>query len=177
MPNDEYRELIEFRGRKFDGVDARFGQVDARLAEMAKQEGRGAGTAGRDAPPLRRDGRESLDQVGTVAEGVVNLDEKLERFRESVASEFSETQSMIRLSYTGLDSIDSRAPVLAAGSRQQPETQKAQESRKQNALQERDNLEGVAVFRCSELRLSFRCPGVQPRFTPKPTPTQDSGNR
>jgi hypothetical protein len=34
---------------------------------------------------------------------VVNLDEKLEGFRQSVASEFSETQSMIRLSYTELD--------------------------------------------------------------------------
>jgi len=38
MPNDEYRELIEFLGRKFDEVDARFGQVDARLAEMATKD-------------------------------------------------------------------------------------------------------------------------------------------
>jgi hypothetical protein len=104
MPNDEYRELIEFLGRKFDEVDARFGQVDARfgqvdarLAEMAtKDEVRAQQAETRRHFDVMVESL--LDQVGTVAEGVVNLDEKLERFRESVASEFSETQSMIRLS-------------------------------------------------------------------------------
>ena len=102
MANEEYRQLIEFLGRKFDDVDSRFAQVDARFAEMATKDEVRAQQA-----ETRRHfdvvAESLLDQVRTVAEGVVNLDEKLEGFRQSVASEFSETQSMIRLSYTELD--------------------------------------------------------------------------
>ena len=95
MANEEYRQLIEFLGRKFDDVDSRFAQVDARFAEMATKDEVRAQQA-----ETRRHfdvvAERLLDQVRTVAEGVVNLDEKLDGFRQSVASESSETQSMIR---------------------------------------------------------------------------------
>lgn len=42
-------------------------------------------------------------EIRQVSEGVVNLDEKLERFRREVAEEFGEVKSMIRLSYAELD--------------------------------------------------------------------------
>lgn len=42
-------------------------------------------------------------KVQQVAEGVTNLDEKLERFRQEVAHEFKEVKSMIKLSYAEMD--------------------------------------------------------------------------
>jgi len=41
--------------------------------------------------------------IRLVAEGVVTVDAKLERFRGEVAHEFAETRSMIKLSYSELD--------------------------------------------------------------------------
>jgi len=38
-----------------------------------------------------------------VAEGIANVDEKLERFRQEVKEEFKEAKSMIKLSYAELD--------------------------------------------------------------------------
>jgi predicted RNase H-like nuclease (RuvC/YqgF family) len=47
---------------------------------------------------------ESLrDQMRTVAEGVMNLDGKLEGFRREVEAEFTELKSMVRLSYAELE--------------------------------------------------------------------------
>lgn len=42
-------------------------------------------------------------KIQLVAEGVANLDEKLERFRQEVTEEFKEVKSMIKFSYTELD--------------------------------------------------------------------------
>lgn len=38
-----------------------------------------------------------------MAEGIANVDEKLERFRQEVKEEFKEAKSMIKLSYAELD--------------------------------------------------------------------------
>ncbi|PIZ21255.1 MAG: hypothetical protein COY50_00405 [Deltaproteobacteria bacterium CG_4_10_14_0_8_um_filter_43_12] len=38
-----------------------------------------------------------------MAEGITNVDEKLERFRQEVKEEFKETRSMIKFSYAELD--------------------------------------------------------------------------
>jgi len=42
-------------------------------------------------------------KIQLVAEGITNVDEKLERFRQEVKEEFKETRSMIRFSYAELD--------------------------------------------------------------------------
>jgi hypothetical protein len=93
MTNSEYQELVEFLGRKFSEVDARFESVDGRLVETRRHfdvvaEG------------LRGDIRQ-------VAEGVVNLNEKLDRemtaLRQEMRTEFGEVKSMLKFSYTELD--------------------------------------------------------------------------
>ena len=42
-------------------------------------------------------------EIRQVAEGVANVDEKLDRFRQEVAEEFKEVKSMIKFSYAELD--------------------------------------------------------------------------
>src|ERR1041384_7231631 len=42
-------------------------------------------------------------KIQQVAEGVASLDDRLERFRGEVATEFSEVRAMIKFSYTELD--------------------------------------------------------------------------
>ena len=42
-------------------------------------------------------------KIQLVAEGITNVDEKLEHFRQEVKEEFKETRSMIRFSYAELD--------------------------------------------------------------------------
>lgn len=57
-------------------------------------------------------------KVQQVVEGVTNLDEKLERFRQEVADGFKEVKSMIKLSYAELDRrrtmIEGEVAVLKA---------------------------------------------------------------
>jgi len=43
------------------------------------------------------------NEIRQVAEGVANVDEKLERFRREVQEEFKEVKSMIKFSYAELD--------------------------------------------------------------------------
>jgi uncharacterized protein involved in exopolysaccharide biosynthesis len=95
MTNDEFREMIEFLGRKFDEVDTRFERVVTKEELRTQQE------------ETRRHfevvGESLRDQVRTVAEGVVNLDGKLEGLRGEVEREFTEVKSMIRFSYAELE--------------------------------------------------------------------------
>ncbi|MBM4137779.1 MAG: hypothetical protein FJ241_13260 [Nitrospira sp.] len=47
---------------------------------------------------------ESLEhKIQLVAEGITNVDEKLERFRQEVKEEFREAKSMIKFSFAELD--------------------------------------------------------------------------
>ena len=43
------------------------------------------------------------NEIRQMAEGVVNVDEKLERFRQEVREDFKELKSMIKFSYAELD--------------------------------------------------------------------------
>jgi hypothetical protein len=58
------------------------------------------------------------DQIRLVAEGVTNVDEKLERFREEQAKEHAETRALLKRSYSALDERVTRIEKKrAAGSR------------------------------------------------------------
>lgn len=95
MTNDEYRGLVQILERiearvaahdaRFDEVDQRFTAVDRRLRE-----------SGVIAEDLR-------SQIQLVAEGVANVDEKMDRFRADVARSFEETHALIRLGHADLD--------------------------------------------------------------------------
>lgn len=88
----ETRERFDQVDRRFEQVDRRFGRVDLRFD-------------GLEADIRRAHVRiESLEGVvQQVAEGVANVDEKLERFRVEVRDEFKEVRALISHSYGDLD--------------------------------------------------------------------------
>jgi len=91
------QELIEYLDRRFEAIDRRFEESDRRWNERFEEAKRYFGVR---AEELQR-------HIQLVAEGVANVDEKLERFREETRSEFRETQAMIRFSHADLqDQID-----------------------------------------------------------------------
>jgi hypothetical protein len=96
MTNDEYREMIEFLGRKFDEVDTRFDAIDRRFDVTDAKITDTRRHFDVVAEAMR-------DQVRLVAEGVSNVEQGLQRFKEEVGAEFAEVKSMIRFSYAELD--------------------------------------------------------------------------
>lgn len=89
MTSGESQELLEFLNRKFGEIDDRFRDVATRDEETRRHFDVVAESLRAD---LRR-----------VAEGVLNVDEKLGRFREEVRVEFDEVKAMIKFSYAELD--------------------------------------------------------------------------
>lgn len=76
------KETREFLDSKFNVVDEKFEETKRHFGVVA--EG------------LRSEMRQ-------IAEGVANVDEKLERFRREVQEEFKDVKAMIKFSHTELD--------------------------------------------------------------------------
>lgn len=95
MTNHGYQQLMEFLGRKFTEVDARLDQM-ATKEELREQHAQTRRHFEVVAEGLR-------SEIRQVAEGVLNVDEKLGRFRQEVQVEFNEIKAMIRFSYAELD--------------------------------------------------------------------------
>lgn len=91
MTNNESQQLVEFLGRKLTEVDVRLDQMASKEEPREQQA------------ETRRDfdvGAEGLTgEIRQVAEGVLNVDEKLGRFRQEIQAEFDEVKAMIRFSY------------------------------------------------------------------------------
>jgi phage shock protein A len=105
MPNDEYRELIEFIGRRFDDVDQRFEQVDRRFEQVDR---RFEQVATKDeALALQKETRRHFDvvaermqsQIQVVAEGVTGIAERLDRFERKTEEGYSDIRAAIHFSY------------------------------------------------------------------------------
>ena len=96
MDQEGLAPLIDFIGRKFDEVDRRFDAIDRRFDATDTK-----------IADTRRHfdvvAEAMQDQVRLVAEGVSNIEQGLQRFKEEVAAEFAEVKSMIRFSYAELD--------------------------------------------------------------------------
>ena len=95
MTNNEYQQLIEFLGRKFTEVDARLDQTDTK-EELREQQAETRRHFEVVAEGLR-------SEIRQVAEGVLNVDEKLGRFHQEAQAEFDEIKAMIKFSYAELD--------------------------------------------------------------------------
>jgi uncharacterized protein involved in exopolysaccharide biosynthesis len=95
MTNAEYQQLVDFMGRRFTEVDARLDEM-ATKQELREQQAETRRHFEVFAEGLRADIRQ-------VAEGVLNVDEKLGRFRQEVQAEFDEIKAMIKFSYAELD--------------------------------------------------------------------------
>lgn len=91
------KELIEFLDRKFNAIDEKFAQTLSYVDEKFAENKRHFGVV---AEGLR-------SEILQVAEGVSNVDEKLDReitaLREDMRAEFSEVKSMSKFSYVELD--------------------------------------------------------------------------
>ena len=83
------QELISYLDKRFDGTTQRIEAVRGEVRTEIRQ-------LGVTVEALRT-------QIQTVADGVVTVDEKLERFRQEVREEFDEVKSMIKFSYAELD--------------------------------------------------------------------------
>ena len=96
MDQEGLAPLRDFIGRKFDEVDRRFDAIDRRFDATDTK-----------IADTRRHfdvvAEAMQDQVRLVAEGVSNVEQGLQRFKEGVAAEFAEVKSMIRFSYAELD--------------------------------------------------------------------------
>lgn len=101
MSPSEYKELVDFLGRKFDVIDARFEAIDRRFDGVDKRF---------DAMDMRFDALETRltrveitvednrHRIQILAEGLATLDGKVDRLREEMASEFkSVREEMQRL--------------------------------------------------------------------------------
>jgi predicted RNase H-like nuclease (RuvC/YqgF family) len=91
------QELIAHLDRRFEETTRRINEETARQIGTVREEFR---------TEIRQLGVtvEGLrTQIQTVAEGVVAVDEKLERFRHEVRGEFDEVKAMIKFSYAELD--------------------------------------------------------------------------
>jgi hypothetical protein len=84
VTKSEYQELVEFLGGKFQRIDARFERIDARFQRIDARFERIDARFDATDEAIRHNGvliDRNTDAIRKVAEGVVMLDEKLERFR------------------------------------------------------------------------------------------------
>ena len=91
------QELTSYLDRRFEETTRRITEETARQIGTAREEVR---------TEIRQLGVtvEGLrTEIQTVAEGVVTVDEKLERFRQENSAEHDEIKSMIKFSYAELD--------------------------------------------------------------------------
>lgn len=106
MSNTEYQELIEFLGRKFDEVDARFARVDAGLDQMATKEDLRTQQA-ETHRHFEVVAEQMQSQVRLVAEGIAEVSQRLDRrmaeITAKIEQESGETRAMIRFSYVQLE--------------------------------------------------------------------------
>lgn len=96
---DEFGRQIDAR---FAAHDARFTAVDAKLVEHDAQLARLDARITESAAETRRHfdviAEALMDQIRLVAEGVLNVDQKLDRFRAEVADEFRQVdRRLLRL--------------------------------------------------------------------------------
>lgn len=101
------QETREFLERRFDAIDSKFGAIDARFDAVDEK----FGAIDDQFLEMRRSFgvvAEGLErQIQQVAEGVVVLNEKLDRetgaLCQEMRAEFSEVKAMIKFSYSELD--------------------------------------------------------------------------
>jgi predicted nucleic acid-binding Zn-ribbon protein len=114
MTPSEYKELVDFLGRKFDRVDRRFDQVEQRLQRL---EDRMSGVEGRQTGAEDRlIGVEVLAEknhtdIQLLAESLKLHIERMDAFHAEVRQEFSELRTEMK---AGFGAIHARVDRLEA---------------------------------------------------------------
>ena len=99
MTKSEYQELVEFLGVQFTAVAERFTGIDRRLDGIDGRLDRMDGRLSR-VEVLEEENRHLIQ---TVAEGVSNVDRKVDALREEVLERLAEQQGLLQLSHRDLD--------------------------------------------------------------------------
>lgn len=96
-------ELVGYLDERFAYLDQRFGAVDQRFDAMERRQD---ATDARLEDTRRHLGIliENLDgKIQLVAEGVINVDQKIDRVRVELIGEIAEVKHLLRGSYSDLD--------------------------------------------------------------------------
>ena len=96
-------ERFAYLDQRFEAVDRRFDAIDQRFDAMERRQGT---TDARLEDTRRHLGVliENLDgKIQLVAEGVINVDQKIDRVRVELTGEIAEVKHLLRGSYSDLD--------------------------------------------------------------------------
>jgi archaellum component FlaC len=112
MTPDEYRELVDFLGRKFDRIDQRFDQVDQRFEQVDQRfervdqrfervDQRFENVEG-EIRGVRVLVEKNASDIRKVAEGVQVANDRLERFQAEVREEFADVRQEMKWGFDGI---------------------------------------------------------------------------
>ena len=99
MTNDQYHELVEFLGRQFAAVGDRFTGVEGRLTGVEERLTRVEERLTR----VEVFAEENRHLIQAVAEGVTNVDRKVDTLREEMIERFAEQRELMERTYRHLD--------------------------------------------------------------------------
>ena len=88
MERDDYKELVDFLGEKFERIDQRFEQIDQRF-DRVEGEIRSVGVLV----------EENTKRIEIVAEGVKTVEQRLDRFQEEVREEFGAVRGEMKVGF------------------------------------------------------------------------------
>ena len=112
MTPNEYKELVDFLGRKFDRIDERFEQVDQRFEQVDRRfeqvDRRFEGIEG-DIRGVRVLAEQNASDIRKVAEGVTTNGGRLDRFQAEVLQEFAGVRQEMK---AGFDAVGARVDRL-----------------------------------------------------------------
>ncbi len=104
MTPNEYKELVDFLGRKFDRIDQRFDQVDQRFEQVDQRFEQVEG----EIRGVRVLVEKNASDIRMVAEGVQVANDRLERFQAEVREEFADVRREMKW---GFDAVhETRRP-------------------------------------------------------------------
>ena len=96
-------ERFVYLDQRFEAVDRRFDAIDYRFDAMDRRQ---ETTDARLEDTRRHLGIliENLDgKIQLVAEGVINMDQKIDRVRDELKAEIGEVKTLLRVSYSDVD--------------------------------------------------------------------------
>jgi chromosome segregation ATPase len=97
------QELIAYLDERFRGIDEQFRGIDEQFRETRQHMDTRFEQVQEEIRHTRVEVEDMRRHMGLLAEGVINMNEKLDRFQENVKQRFDETHSFIKASYSSLE--------------------------------------------------------------------------
>ncbi len=107
MAENDYKELMEFLGKRFEGIDKQFEAVNKRLDNTAAKD---------DIEELKRHTGVLIEGVEhkleLLAEGITNVNEKLDRGNDVHEAEHAQLEKRILINTADIAKLDQRVARL-----------------------------------------------------------------